>query len=252
MFWYIILFFFVHWFLSLFFHTAFLHRYGSHGMFTMGKTTERVFYFFTWFFQGSSFLVPRAYAVMHRMHHAYSDTKADPHSPHFFKDVFGMMWETKKIYQSFATGTLKPEPQFGSNLPVWDSLDRFGDRSIVRISFGILYSLFYFWLIFFHGVSAWWLLLLPVHYLIGPVQGATVNWCGHKYGYRNFDNGDHSRNTGNIGILLGGELFQNNHHRYPDSPNFAKRWFELDPTYLILKVLNGIKVIRFKDSKVFS
>jgi stearoyl-CoA desaturase (delta-9 desaturase) len=118
----------------------------------------------------------------------------------------------------------------------------------VRISFGILYSLFYFWLIFFHGVSAWWL-LLPVHYLIGPVQGATVNWCGHKYGYRNFDNGDHSRNTGNIGFFLFGELFQNNHHRYPDSPNFAKRWFELDPTYFILKILNGIKVIRFKKEK---
>jgi stearoyl-CoA desaturase (delta-9 desaturase) len=81
------------------------------------------------------------------------------------------------------------------------------------------------------------------------VQGATVNWCGHKYGYRNFNNDDHSRNTGNIGILLGGELFQNNHHRYPDSPNFAKRWFELDPTYVILKVLNGIKVIRFKKSE---
>eukprot|EP01036_Dinobryon_divergens_P038408 gene38408-50429_t len=31
--------------------------------------------------EGSSFLSPRAYAILHRMHHAFSDTKRDPHSP---------------------------------------------------------------------------------------------------------------------------------------------------------------------------
>jgi stearoyl-CoA desaturase (Delta-9 desaturase) len=77
----IILFFLGHWWLSLFFHTAFLHRYGSHKMYTMSPFMEKVFYFLTWFFQGSSYLIPRAYAVMHRMHHEYSDTKEDPHSP---------------------------------------------------------------------------------------------------------------------------------------------------------------------------
>jgi len=24
--------------------------------------------------------------------------------------------------------------------------------------------------------------LLPVHFLIAPIQGAVVNWAGHKYG----------------------------------------------------------------------
>jgi stearoyl-CoA desaturase (delta-9 desaturase) len=48
----------------------------------------------TYIFQGSSFLNPRAYAIMHREHHAYSDTEKDPHSPHFFTDVFQMMWHT--------------------------------------------------------------------------------------------------------------------------------------------------------------
>ncbi|HJY23269.1 MAG TPA: hypothetical protein VJ279_10310, partial [Hanamia sp.] len=80
----ILIFFFCHWFFSLFFHSFFLHRFASHKMFTTSKNWERAFYLMTWFTQGSSYLVPRAYAVMHRMHHAYSDTEKDPHSPHFF------------------------------------------------------------------------------------------------------------------------------------------------------------------------
>ena len=59
---YILIFFFAHWTLSLFFHTAFLHRYAAHKMYTMSKGTERLFYLATWVFQGSSYLVPRAYA----------------------------------------------------------------------------------------------------------------------------------------------------------------------------------------------
>ena len=96
----ILIFFFCHWFLSLFFHTFFLHRYASHQMYTTGKKTERLFYFLTWLTQGSSYLIPRSYAVLHRMHHVYSDTEKDPHSPHFFKDIWRMMWHTRTIYNA--------------------------------------------------------------------------------------------------------------------------------------------------------
>ena len=99
----ILLFFSLHWFFSLFFHSFFLHRYASHKMYTTSKGWEKTFYLLTWFFQGSSYLVPRAYAVMHRMHHTYSDTEQDPHSPHFVKDVIGMMRHTIIIFRSFQT-----------------------------------------------------------------------------------------------------------------------------------------------------
>src|SRR6478609_3305276 len=105
----ILTFFFAHWFLSLFVHTFFLHRYASHQMYTTSKTWEKVFYFSTWFLQGSSYLIPRAYAVMHRI---YSDTEKDPHSPHFFKDVVGMMKHTYAIYDGFNTGKQLPDAQF--------------------------------------------------------------------------------------------------------------------------------------------
>ncbi|MEO8799135.1 MAG: acyl-CoA desaturase, partial [Polyangiaceae bacterium] len=92
--------------------------------------------------------------------------------------------------------------------------------------------------------TAWWMwLLLPAHFVMGPIHGAIVNWCGHKYGYRNFNSDDVSRNTLVFDFLTAGELFQNNHHKFAMSPNFAVRAFELDPTYQVMRVMNALKVI---------
>lgn len=243
----ILIFFFTHWFLSLFFHTFFLHRFASHQMYTTSKGWERMFYLMTWFTQGSSYLVPRAYGVMHRMHHVYSDTEKDPHSPHFFKDVWGMMMHTRNIYNSFVTRTNMPDAEFTTAyLPVWEKLDRFADHWLTRLSFGIAYTLVYV----FFAPSYWWFLLLPIHYLMGPVQGAIVNWCGHKYGYANYKNGDHSKNSEPWGIFLLGELFQNNHHKDGENPNFARKWFELDPTFYVMRFMNFIGIIKLKPAVV--
>jgi stearoyl-CoA desaturase (delta-9 desaturase) len=76
-----------------------------------------------------------------------------------------------------------------------------------------------------------------------------VNWCGHKYGYVNFcDTGDKSRNSLPFDFLTLGELFQNNHHKFPSRTNFAIRLFEIDPTYSLIKLLNWMRVIRFGKS----
>src|SRR3954469_23347734 len=102
---YILLAFFVlHWQLSVFCQTFFLHRYGAHRQFTMTKGWERFFHVLTWATQGSSYLSPRAYAILHRMHHAYSDTPKDPHSPENYGNVMTMMWATKKIYSDLRDG----------------------------------------------------------------------------------------------------------------------------------------------------
>src|ERR1700712_4165154 len=131
----ILLFFVGHWFLSLFFHSFFLHRFASHKMYHTSRNWERVFYGATWFAQGSSFLIPRAYGIMHRMHHTYSDTEKDPHSPHFFEDVWHMMLHTSKIFNGFSSGKELPEAQFTKEyLPVWDKLDRLGDNIFTRLA----------------------------------------------------------------------------------------------------------------------
>ena len=93
--------------------------------------------------------------------------------------------------------------------------------------------------------TAWWqFLLLPVHWVMGPVHGAIVNWCGHRYGYRNYATNDASRNFLPLDFLTFGELFQNNHHRAPGRLNFAARWFEFDPTFAVLRVLAWAGTIR--------
>jgi stearoyl-CoA desaturase (delta-9 desaturase) len=245
----ILVFFIAHWFLSLFFHSFFLHRYASHQMYTTSKNWERVIYLSTWFVQGSSYLVPKAYGVMHRMHHRYSDTEKDPHSPHFFKDVWQMMWHTAVIFRAFNTSKKLPEPEFTQGyLPSWKRLDALGHNIITRLLFGAAYLTVY--IIF--APSAIWFLLPPIHFLMGPLQGAIVNWCGHKYGYSNYKNGDHSKNSTPWGILLMGELFQNNHHHAKDNVNFARRWFEFDMTYVIMRGLHALKIIKLVPVKTLN
>ncbi|HXB10541.1 MAG TPA: acyl-CoA desaturase [Bacteroidia bacterium] len=238
----ILIFFLSHWFLSLFCQTFFEHRYASHKMFTMSKGWEKFFYFLTFLTQGSSFLNPRAYAILHRMHHAYSDTEKDPHSPHFFKDVWSMMAQTKNMYVQYVTRKVEPEEAFRGGYPEWPALDKFADLWIVRFAFAAGYIAFYV----AFAPSFWWYLLLPIEFLMGPVQGAIVNWCGHKYGYSSFDNDDHSKNTVPWDFFLLGELFQNNHHKSANSANFAKKWWEIDPTYPVIMTLHYLGVIKLR------
>ncbi len=80
---------------------------------------------------------------------------------------------------------------------------------------------------------------------MGPIHGGIVNWFGHTLGYVNFhDTADQSRNTIPFDLITMGELFQNNHHRYPNSANFAKKWYEIDPIYPFMKLLEWFRIIK--------
>jgi stearoyl-CoA desaturase (Delta-9 desaturase) len=241
----IIAFFVLHWQLSVFSQTFFLHRYAAHRMFTMSKGWERFFYLFTYITQGSSFLVPRGYAVLHRMHHAYSDTPQDPHSPRNYPNVMKMMWETKERYDDWAYERKEPEARFKGGYPEWRFIDTVGQSWMARAAWMVAYTLFYVKF----ATAPWMYALLPIHYVMGPVHGAIVNWCGHMYGYKNYDNGDDSKNTLVFDFLTGGELFQNNHHKFGMSPSFAARWFEIDPTYYVIRVLAALRIIKLTGAQ---
>lgn len=240
----IIAFFLAHWYLSLFSQTFFLHRYAAHQQFTMNKFWEKFFYIFTFITQGSSFLSPYAYGVMHRMHHVYADREQDPHSPLFSKNLFDMMWKTKKFYSDIFVGVSKPEARFTNGVPSWRSFEFFATHPAVRLGWGVFYTLFY---IAYVPAGMWYLyLLLPIHFLMGPVHGAIINWFAHKIGYRNHKVGDTSSNMWPIEIIMMGEGLHNNHHSYPNRSNFAMKWFEFDPTYPIIQLLNLVNIIRLK------
>lgn len=153
-----------------------------------------------------------------------------------------MTMETKNIYMDYLLYRKEPEPAFRGNYPTWPLLDRISDLWFTRILFALGYTAFYV-----AFATHWWMyLLLPIHYFMGPIHGAIVNWCGHKYGYSNFDNKDHSKNSLPLDFLMMGELFQNNHHKRPNDPNFAKKWFEMDPTWPILRAMHALRIIRLR------
>jgi stearoyl-CoA desaturase (delta-9 desaturase) len=241
----ILVFFVAHWQLSVFFQTFFLHRYGAHRQFTMSKGWEKFFYLCTYVTQGSSFLVPRAYAILHRMHHAFSDTAKDPHSPTNFPNAMAMMLATKHRYDAYAYKREEPEPRFDGGVPEWPAIDRLAQSWIGRVAWGTAYSLFYIKF----ATAPWMFALLPMHFIMGPIHGAIVNWGGHRYGYRNFDNGDESKNMLVLDFLTAGELFQNNHHKFGMSPNFAARWFEIDPAYQVIRVFAWLGIIKMETKQ---
>ena len=126
-------------------------------------------------------------------------------------------------------------------------IDNFGRTWVAHVLFMGLYTAYYV-----HFVPAnmpYLYALLPAHFLMGPIHGAIVNWCGHKYGYQNYDNGDKSRNTLIFDFLTAGELFQNNHHKFGMSPNFAARAFEVDPTYIAIRIFSALKIIELKGAQ---
>jgi stearoyl-CoA desaturase (Delta-9 desaturase) len=244
--WIILAFFVAHWYLSLFFQTFFLHRYASHKAFTMSPFTEKVFYVLTWIFQGSNYLSPFGYGVMHRMHHAYADTEQDPHSPTYDETIWNMMWKTKTIYSQIANGTMVPDKRFTEGVPKWDAFDRIARSWPSRLMWGSLYVLFYV-----QFATTWWLfLLLPLHFLMSPIHGAIINWFAHKYGYRNFEVRDTSMNFLPVDFLMMGESYHNNHHKHGSRANFGGvRWHEIDPTYQVIRLLHRLGVIEMENQK---
>ncbi len=245
----VVVLFVVHWHLSVFCQSFFLHRYGAHHQFSMSKGWEKFFNILTAVAQNSSYLNPRGYAILHRMHHAYSDEDKDPHSPKAFGSMvpglFKMMYRTKRIYHQIAYFEQAPEPRFDGEFPKSPVLEWMGKSWPMRIVWGAAFFFFYLYFV----TAPWQWILLPGHWIMGAIHGAIVNWSGHRYGYRTFDLDDVSRNSLPIDVLTAGELYQNNHHKYPMSPNFAARWWEVDTTYQIMRLLNLFGIIDMSRSQ---
>ena len=115
----------VMWYVGLFFQTFFLHRYSAHQSFTMSRFGEKLCFVFTWLFQGSNYLSPYGYGVMHRMHHAFADTPQDPHSPKYDGNLFAMMWRTKTTYSAITNKEVEVEKRFTENTAQWPLFDKF-------------------------------------------------------------------------------------------------------------------------------
>ena len=241
----ILIFFVLHWYLSLFTQTFFLHRYAAHSMFTMSKASERFFYIFTYICQGSSYLSARAYGIMHRMHHEYADTEHDPHSPKYDKNIFAMLLRTRKVYLDIFRNKFPIDAKYKVNMPDWASFEKLTCNLVSRTLWIGIYVIIYYAL----GAAPWMYLLIPLHVIMGPMHGVIINWFAHKVGYTNHDINNTSTNLMAWDVFMMGEGLHNNHHRDATSANFGYKKFEFDPTYPIILLLDKIGVIQLRKAR---
>ena len=236
----ILLFFIGLWYFSLFCQTFFMHRYAAHGAFTMRKGWEKFFYVLSWMMQGSSYLSPRTYAILHRLHHAHTDTEDDPHSPSYSKHVLDMMLITWRNYSDIHTGVTVVEEKYLKNLPDWPAFDKFAHGRFSRLFWVAVYITIFI----AFATSPWWYLLLPLVVIMAPLHGVIINWYAHRYGYESFDMPNTSKNLLPVDFLMLGESYHNNHHKYPSNINFGHKRHEIDPVYPIILLFNKLRIIR--------
>lgn len=81
------------------------HRYFSHKEFNAPKWLEFIFLYCGLLCGGRSALT---WSAVHRMHHAYSDTPNDPHSPKYKRwyEILLSLWKVKKIPRKFCKDLL--------------------------------------------------------------------------------------------------------------------------------------------------
>jgi stearoyl-CoA desaturase (Delta-9 desaturase) len=212
----------------------------------MSRFWEKVFYIFTWLFQGCAYLSAGTYGALHRMHHYYVDTKDDVHSPKHDKGIIKMTLKTRDTYYSILNNELKVEDKFLRDLPNWDRFDNFANHKITQAAWVLIYVAFYM-----AFATEWWMyLFIPVHVFSSVIHGVVINWFAHTNGYRNHDTEDTSTNLFPVDILMLGEGLHNNHHRMASRANFAQKWFEFDPVYLVILLFDKLGIIKLRNERI--
>ncbi len=70
-----------------------------------------------------------------------------------------------------------------------------------------------------------------------------INSLAHVHGRKRYVTGDDSRNNWLLALATMGEGWHNNHHAYQASVRQGFRWWEVDPTYYILKALSWAGIV---------
>jgi stearoyl-CoA desaturase (delta-9 desaturase) len=179
----------------------------------------------------------------HRKHHAHTDVEGDPHSPHvghgsglrgLWHAHVGWLLETQgqADWKKYAT-ELYEDPKMrriGRGFP-W----------LVLLSLGIP-TLAGFVLSGFTAAGAlegyvWGGLvrIFFVHHIT-----LSVNSVCHFFGSRRFDIDDRSTNVAWLSVVSLGESWHHNHHAFPRSAYHGLRWWEIDPSGLIISGMQRV------------
>jgi stearoyl-CoA desaturase (Delta-9 desaturase) len=214
--------------------TGFYHRYFAHRTF---RTSRGLQFFFACLGAASTQRGPLWWASHHRNHHQHADTPQDPHSPR----LKGFVWSHMGWFLTPAG--LRTDWQ---RIPDWTRFPELGwlDR------FDIVVPFVYGTLIWCLGVllaavapglhTGGWQLLVWGFFVSTVVLfhcTVTINSLAHRFGTRRFATADDSRNNLWLALITFGEGWHNNHHFFPGSARQGFRWWELDMTYYVLRIM---------------
>jgi stearoyl-CoA desaturase (delta-9 desaturase) len=182
---------------------------------------------------------PLTWCGIHRLHHRHADGALDPQSSRRGSLWAHLLW-TVADHLSAPT-TRRDILRITRDLqrePVLRWLERFfhavnvvfflGLFSLGWASGGVsLAASLFVWGFFVRVVYVWHITFL-------------VNSVGHRWGYRNYPCADNSRNCWWVALLTFGEGWHNNHHHHPRCAAHGHRWFEVDATFQVIRLLEWL------------
>lgn len=186
---------------------------------------------------------PIWWCSIHRLHHKYSDSKQDPHnSRRGFFYPYHLFWLSHL------------DPRYKPWQKTWKWPENVKDLTSDPYyrwleKFSLLPPFLYLLILLSVGGWQWffWGGILPILYSLH--LAFAVNTLAHfsGFGYRSFKTkplSDGSKNNFLMGIVAMGEGWHNNHHAFPSSPYHGFfNWWELDVTYLIIKILEFLGIV---------
>jgi stearoyl-CoA desaturase (Delta-9 desaturase) len=213
--------------LRMFFITGVYHRYFSHRSYEMGRVMQ-----FLMAFGGTSCAQkgPLWWASHHRMHHRFSDTERDVHSPKDGAVWSHVGWIVSSQYDETEWKWIKDFAKF----PELRLLNTY--HFIAPILLGVTVYLAGGWSMLFCGFFLSTVLLYHGTF--------SINSLMHVFGRRRYATTDTSRNSLLLALVTLGEGWHNNHHYYQSSTNQGFFWWEIDISYYTLRVLSWVGLVR--------
>ena len=182
----------------------------------------------------------------HRKHHAFTDEDGDPHSPHGhgggLKGALHGLWHAHMGWLWQTQGAAEKR-RYAKDL-----LEDPGMRRISRsFPWLVLAGLLIPTVLGFVVTGGSWMGALTGYVWGGLVRVFlvhhvtwSINSVCHYFGSRRFDLEDHSTNVFWLALPSLGESWHHNHHAFPRSAQHGLRWYEIDPSGLIIRGLERV------------
>ena len=178
----------------------------------------------------------------HRKHHAHTDEEGDPHSPHVgHGSGLRGLWHAHTGWL-FETQGQADWRKYARDLYEDPGMRAVGRRFPLLALLGLAIPAALGGLL--HGSAEGalrglvWGGLVRV-FLVHHVTWSVNSVC-HFFGRRRFAVDDHSTNVAWLALPSLGESWHHNHHAFPRSATHGLRWYEIDPTGLVIRLMERL------------